>query len=54
MSHPASAAPTIPTTTLRKAPCCASVFMMRLAIQPMTPPTMSQMMKLIMITSFEG
>jgi hypothetical protein len=38
----------IPTTTFRMTPCCASVFMIMLAIQPMRPPTTSQMMKFML------
>ena len=36
---PPSSAPTMPTTTLRKIPCWASVRMTMLANQPSTPPT---------------
>src|SRR3989338_7082058 len=40
-------APTIPTTMLRRMPCCASVRMRRLASHPMSPPVMSQRRKFI-------
>src|SRR5438270_7278128 len=42
-TSPAMAAPTTPTTMLSNMPCWASVRMIRLASQPQTPPTISQM-----------
>src|SRR5262245_17810761 len=49
MNQPASIEPTMPTTMFRKMPCCASVRMTLLAIQPIRPPRISQTMKLTMI-----
>jgi len=48
MNQPPRNEPTIPTTILRMMPCWASRFMMRLATQPMMPPTISQMMKFML------
>src|SRR3981081_2218963 len=49
-SHPPSNAPAIPITTFRNKPCCASVFMSRLASQPIMPPTTIQIRKFIFIS----
>jgi len=38
--NPANAAPTIPTTMLKKMPCWASVLITLLASQPRIPPIM--------------
>src|SRR3546814_741791 len=44
---PARNAPTIPTTTFRRMPCCASVRIIRLASQPNMPPTMTTRIRFI-------
>jgi len=51
---PAISAPTMPTTTLRMMPCWASRRMMMLASQPTMPPTISQMMMPMNVTSGSG
>src|SRR4051812_6972196 len=45
---PASSAPTMPTTTLRKTPCWALVRMTMLASQPMSPPTIRMRIRFTM------
>jgi len=48
---PARSEPTTPTTIFIKTPCCASVRMTRLAIQPMIPPmTMTRIMFMTIIS----